>query len=131
MVIWPPPKQPMVFAAVLADGEVIDAGQAATHQATLIELPVFVAVGTEPIAAVIVPLIGESHRDAVVVKSPEFLDQAIIEFAIPFPDQERANGIAAVQELTAVPPTAVGRVSERHAAMRPRRDGPFARRFRP
>ena len=104
------PSSQRVLAAVLIDGDVIDAGQAPTHQATLIELPVLVAVGAEPISAVIMPLIGESHRDTIVVKSPEFLDQAIIEFSIPFPNKERDDRIAAEQKLTPISPRAVGSI---------------------
>ncbi len=47
---------PMVLPIVGFDGEVVDAGEAPTHQAVLGELPVLVAIRAVPVAGIIVPL---------------------------------------------------------------------------
>jgi hypothetical protein len=59
---------PMEAAISLADRRIIDAGETPTHQAVLIELPVLIPVGAEPIAAVVVPLIGEAHGHPVLAE---------------------------------------------------------------
>src|SRR5919202_2623824 len=56
---------PVVQALGLGDGEVVDAGVARAHQAVLGEFPVLVAVGAEPVARVVVVLVGEPDGDAV------------------------------------------------------------------
>jgi hypothetical protein len=61
----------------------------------LVEFPVLIAVAAEPKTAVIVPLIGEAHRDAVLAKRPDFLDQAVAEFPGSLASQERVDGLAA------------------------------------
>src|SRR5207253_6344850 len=61
-------ERPMIFAIALRDGSIIDAGDAKPHQAMLVEFPVLIAVTAEPTAAVILPLIGEAYRDAVLAK---------------------------------------------------------------
>src|ERR1700675_215763 len=79
----------MIFAFALLDGSIIDAGDSKPHEAMLVEFPVLIAVAAEPITAVIVPLIGEAHRDTVLAKRPDFLDQAVVEFPAPLARQER------------------------------------------
>src|SRR3954454_118415 len=115
MVIRPSPERPMIFAVGLADWQGVDARKAAAHQATLVELPIFVAVGPEPIATVVVPLISEAHRDAILVEGPQLLDQAVVQLTIPFTCQERLDLVTALHELRPVPPSAVQCVGERHA----------------
>ena len=85
------------------------------HQAVLVELPVLVAVAAEPVAAVVVPFVGEAHRDAVVAKRPDLLDQPVVELALPLARQEGDDGVAALEEFRAVAPAAVERVGERDA----------------
>src|SRR4030095_7065405 len=101
---------PVKLAFAFGDRHVVDAGDSPAHQPVGIELPVLVAVAAEPVAAVVMPFVCEAHRDAVVVKGPEFLDQAIVELAVPLARQERLDGAASLQELGAVPPEAIDRV---------------------
>src|ERR1700744_991454 len=72
VVVWTAAQGPVVFAITLADRGVVDAGDAATHQAVRVEVPELIAVGPEPGAAVVAPLIGEAHRDAILAKTPQF-----------------------------------------------------------
>jgi hypothetical protein len=46
-------------------------------------------------------------------KSPDFLDQAVVELAVPLARQERLDGRAALQKLRAIAPTTVRRVGKR------------------
>ena len=70
MIIRAPPQWPVKFPAGFLDRQVIDAGKAMQHQPIFIERPVFVTVGTEPAAYVVVPFIGETDGDALVFKNP-------------------------------------------------------------
>jgi hypothetical protein len=106
---------PVEQALVGADREVVDRGDAPTHQAAGIELPVLVAEAPVPLAAVIAPFIGEADGDADLVEGPDLLDQPVFEFARPFPGQELDDRRAPGQEFGAVAPLAVGRVGERDA----------------
>ena len=81
----------MEFSGCLDDWQIIDRGDAAAHQAFNIKLPIFIAVRTEPMAAVVVPFIGEPHGYSVFMKGPQFLDQTIIQFFGPFTEQEGFN----------------------------------------
>ena len=72
----------------------------------LIELPVLVAVATEPVPADVVPLVGETHGDAVVAERPYLLDQPVVELLIPLAPKERLDGLAALEELRAITPAA-------------------------
>src|SRR4051795_725949 len=99
MVVGPPAERPVILAVAFLDRQIIDAGDPKPHQPLVVELPVLVAVTSKPAAAVVVPFIGEAHRDAVVAERPYFLDQTVIEFAIPFTRQERFDRLAPLQEL--------------------------------
>jgi hypothetical protein len=70
MIVGAPPQRPIKFPLDLANRQVVDAGMTGLHQAVFIEFPVFVAVGTEPVACVVVPFIGEADGDAMVGKRP-------------------------------------------------------------
>ena len=71
MIVGPAAERPVVFALGLGDRQVVDARDPQAHQAVLVELPVLVAVAAEPLAAVVVPFIGEAHGDAVAREGPQ------------------------------------------------------------
>src|SRR4029077_4928024 len=79
---------PMVLAVALFDREVVDAGVTLLHQPRRVVEPILVAVRTEPVAAVVTPLVSEADGDTVSGECPEFLDQAVIQFAYPLALQE-------------------------------------------
>lgn len=99
---------PMKSALALFDRHVIDAGVADGHQPILIELPVLIAVGAEPLTGIVMPFIGEADGDPISPESPDFLDQAIIAFPRPFPFQERDDLRPPHREFCPVAPTANG-----------------------
>jgi hypothetical protein len=53
--------------------------------------------------------------DAVLAEGPNFLDQAVVELALPFARQERHDPFAALKELGAIAPAAVAGVGQRDA----------------
>src|SRR5215470_2452821 len=113
MVLRTAPEGPVVLALGFLDRQVIDTGQTTAHQTILGELPVFIAIGPEPIARVIMPLIREAHRDAGLMKGPELFDEAVVEFFGPFALEELHNGLAPYQELAAIAPRALQRIGQR------------------
>src|SRR5215470_641384 len=104
VIVGPAPKRPTILALGVLDRQIVDACNAHLHQPLLIELPVLVAVGTVVLAAVVVPLVSEAHRDPVAGKRPQLLDQPVIELAGPLAGQERDDFAPALQELGAVAP---------------------------
>src|SRR6266446_495739 len=114
MAVRAPPDRPVVQAVALADRKVVDAGNAASHQAALVKLPILVTERPKPVAAVIMPLIGETYRDAVLAEAPQLFDQAVVQFAIPFTCQKGRDLFAAANELGTVPPLAFQCVGKRH-----------------
>src|SRR5947209_12556070 len=114
MTVRTAPERPMIFAVALPDRQIVDAGDPPAHQPILVEFPVLIAVAAKPLAAVVVPLIGKAHRDAVLAKRPELLDEAVLELAVPFARQKRFDAGPALDELRAIAPAAVGGVSRGH-----------------
>src|ERR1700758_13462 len=108
MLFRPRTERPAILAGGLGDGQIVDRRDATPHQAALVELPVLVAVRSEPRARVVVPLVGEPDRDAVLAVVPELLDQPVVELARPLALEEPHDFLAPAEELRAVAPDAVG-----------------------
>src|SRR5436309_3818833 len=89
---------PMEFAFGFLDRQVIDAGMAMPHQAILVEFPVLVPVSAEPVAGIVAVFIGEAHCDTVVSECPQFLDEAVLEFAIPFTTKKLHDLVAPFED---------------------------------
>lgn len=104
MVIRPAAKIPTKLAVGLGDQMLVDTRDAALHQSVRDELPVLVAIGTKPVAAVVMVFICEAYGDAVARVRPYFLDQAVIEFSRPFASEECLDRSAAVDELRPISP---------------------------
>src|SRR5229473_353912 len=103
------PQLQLISTAAYVPGS----GETTAHQPIRGELPVFIAIGPEPVARVIMPLIREAHRDTSVMKGPELFDEAVVQFFGPFALEELHNGLAPYQELAAVPPRAVQGIGQR------------------
>ena len=113
MIVRPRPAAiPEELAFFWHDRVLVDAGVAVVHQAVFVELPVLIAVGAVPLARVVMVFVGKAHADAVAVMGPQFLDQAVIQFARPLAFQQGDNGGAALRELAAFAPPAVFRIGE-------------------
>ncbi len=105
-----PKKLPLVFP----DPDIVDAGFAPAHQALLVELPVLVTVGTEPVSGIVMPFVLETHRDPVIGEGPQFLDQPVLMLLGPFSAEELDDRGAALKKLGAISPDAVFGVGERN-----------------
>ena len=95
-----PKEAPIAFG----NGAIVDAGFAAAHQAAVVKLPVFVAVGAIPLPSIVVPLVLEADGDAVVAKGPHFFDQAIVQLFGPLALQKGANGLATLENFGPIAP---------------------------
>ena len=104
----------MIEALLPGDGQVVDAGDADAHQAFFVEFPVLVAVAAEPVAAVVMPFIGETDGNPILMERPDFLDQPVIEFLVPFTHEKGLDCLPALNELGAISPTALDRIGQCH-----------------
>ena len=96
MIVRAATERPVIFAVAFLDRSIVDAGNAQAHQAVLVEFPVLVAVAAEPITAVVVLLIYKAHGDAVLTERPHFLNQPVVQLAVPFARKKFLNGLAAL-----------------------------------
>ncbi len=108
-------ERPAKAPFFLPYGCVIDARKSQPHQAMLVEFPVFVAVAAEPLAAIIMPLVGKPDRNPILPAAPDFLGQTIVELALPLAHEKGLDGFPPLQELGAVAPPAIQRVGKRNA----------------
>ena len=128
-------ERPVIETILLANRQVVDARVTMRHQAVLVELPVFVAVRTEPVAGVVMPFVGKAHRDAIAVERPQLLDQPVVGRASTCAAAARrsrrgrsriprgcAIGFAAYRRAT--------RAAGRACSIRPRRRAPSGAPFR-
>jgi hypothetical protein len=74
-------KRPEIIALTLKNRQIIDARVPPAHQSPGVEFPVFIAIRSEPMLAVIVPFVGEPNRDPAFRERPDLLDEAIVQFA--------------------------------------------------
>src|SRR3546814_9884893 len=98
--------RPVELTVRLIDADIVDAGLAALHQALGVEFPLLVAMAAIPLAAVVMPFIGEAHGDVVAGIGPDLLDQAVVHFALPFALQQGPDGRAPFDEFGTVGPAA-------------------------
>ena len=83
MIVWTSAERPAVLTVRFLDRQIINAGNTTSHKAIFVEFPVLVAIRTEPVARVVVPLIGKAYCDPILLKSPELLDEAVIQLLCP------------------------------------------------
>src|ERR1700730_5767471 len=115
MVVGATAERPVIFSFALLDRKIIDARDAQAHRAMLVEFPVLVAVAAQPVPSVIVPFIGKADGDAILTEGPDFLDQPVVELAVPLSRQKGFDRLASLQYFGAVAATTVGGVGERDA----------------
>src|SRR5271168_74818 len=114
MIVRPPAQRPVEFAIGLLNGQLIDACMARIHQTLIVELPIFIAVSAKPVSRVVAVFIGKADRDAVAVKSPKLLNEAIIEFPGPLSSKKRDYLLPPGRKLGAVSPTRIDGVGKRN-----------------
>src|SRR5262249_53107089 len=106
MVGRPRALRPAELPVLLANGHVVHARLAPPHVALGVELPLLVAVGPEPVPGVVVVLVDEAHRDAVLVEGPQLLDEPVVDLPRPLATEEGDDLLAPLEELGAVSPPA-------------------------
>ena len=114
MIVGPTTKGPVKLPFFRLDRRIVDLRETMPHQPVWCEFPIFIAIRAEPLAAIIVALIGKAHRDAFVATGPEFLDQTIIKLPSPIAFEEFNDFSASNRKFSPVPPLAVLRVDERN-----------------
>jgi hypothetical protein len=77
VIVRPATQRPEVLSISFGDRVLVDAGDASLHQSRCVELPVLVAVGAKPRAAVVMVFVGEAYGDAIAGMRPDLLDQAM------------------------------------------------------
>src|SRR5258708_30706379 len=77
MIVRAAAERPAKLSFGFLDRQIVDACDATLHQALFVELPVLVAVGAKPVSRIVVPLVGEAHRNARFVQRPQFLEQSV------------------------------------------------------
>ena len=107
VIIGATPQRPMELALAFLDRHVVDAREPALHQAIRTEFPVLVSIGAEPVAGVVMPLIGVAHGNTIVGEGPQLLDQPVLKLLVPLAGQELPGFLAAMGELGAVAPLGV------------------------
>jgi hypothetical protein len=108
-------ERPMILPIALLNREIVDAGNPSPHESILVEFPILVAIGAEPMASVVMPLVGKADGDPLAVKSPKLFDETIIQLLIPLAGEKLNDGFSAGKEFNSVAPNAVGCISERNS----------------
>src|SRR5215467_2161293 len=125
MVVGSPSECPVILTIRGCNREIVDARDPASHEPLIIELPVLVAIRSEPVTRVVVPLVGKTNSDAVALTSPELLDQPVVELLRPLAGQKLLDGFAPGEELRAVTPDAVRRIGHGYSLRVPCIPGVF------
>src|ERR1700737_4067514 len=60
------------------------------------------------------PLVCKTHRNAIIVKRPQLLDESIVQFLRPFSSEKGDNLCSSVHKLGPISPSRVECVGERH-----------------
>ena len=115
MIVGTVAERPMIFALVFANRQIVDAGNPAAHVAIVVKFPIFVSVGAEPVSGIVVPFVGKSDGDAILLEGPKFFDEAIVEFLVPFAGEELNDGVASGEEFRAIAPDGIDRIGQRDA----------------
>ena len=71
MAVWSATKRPMILTLIFFDRKIVDACNSQAGKPVLIVFPILISVGTEPVAAVIVKLIGEANSNPIFTKGPD------------------------------------------------------------
>src|SRR5215510_5331442 len=115
MIVRATTERPVIFALTVLDRQIVDAGNAPPHQTFRVEFPILISVAAKPVTGVVVPFVCKAHSDPVLPERPHFLDQSVVELAIPFAREKRLDLRATMNEFGAISPDAVGRIGLRHA----------------
>lgn len=83
MIGRPRARGPVKLALLRCAAHIVDARFPTSHEPLFIELPLFIAVRPTPLAGVVVAFVLKGHRNALVMKCPQLLDQAVVKLLGP------------------------------------------------
>src|SRR6266576_3974113 len=63
---------------------------------------------------IVVPFVGESHRDTIYIVRPKLFDQPVVQFFRPFACEKFDDLLTPVRKFSAISPARIDGVSERH-----------------
>ena len=115
MVVGTAIEWPMIFLIALLNREIVDVGNASLHKSMLVEFPIFVVIGVEPMISVVMSFVGKVDGDTVVAKSPKLFDETIIQLLTPLTGEKLNDGFSARKEFSTIAPDAVVCVSKRNS----------------
>jgi hypothetical protein len=104
MFVRPVPKRPVVLAVRGQNGKVVDGCKSRRHKPIIIEFPVLITVRAIPVIRVVVPLVSETHGDAVLRKRSHFLGQPVVQLLTPLAREKSNDLVSPVDKLRSVPP---------------------------
>src|SRR5712664_1685190 len=104
MIIGTTAQWPTILALGFLDRKIVDACVPCAHQTVLVELPVLVAIGPEPVPGIVVPFVREPNGDTISVEGPKLFNQAVIELLRPLALEERDDLRSSVHELRPISP---------------------------
>ena len=79
MIIGTTPESPGEISFGLGDRVLIDAIRSLLHQPIGFGSPVLLAIGAEPLSAVVATFVGQTHSDEIASTGPQFPDQEVVE----------------------------------------------------
>lgn len=103
-MVGPASERPSEFPFLFLDRVLVDTCETSLHQTIGRKFPILIAVGTEPVAAVVAVFIGIPHGNTVFGKGPELLDEPVVQFRCPFSFQKRLCLGASGRKFSAVAP---------------------------
>ena len=70
---------------VLFDRQIVNAGKTFLHQSVFVKLPILVAIGTKPVAILILIFIFKPNGNAITAVSPILFSEFVVKFILfPF-----------------------------------------------
>src|SRR5277367_4878176 len=100
MIYRPRAEGPTELASAFFDWHVVDRRFATPHQPCWVELPLLVAMASEPVTTVVTPLVCKADRNSILRESPDFLDEPVLQLARPFALQKRDDCGSATKKLS-------------------------------
>ena len=107
MIIRTTTKRLAILAFHFFDGQIVDASKTPGHKTVAVKFPILVPVGSKPVATIIVPFVSKADCNSIFMKSPELLNESIVQFPSPLMGEKLDNCLTAGEKLQTITPYAV------------------------
>jgi hypothetical protein len=114
MIIRTTTKRLAILAFHFFDGQIVDASKTPGHKTVAVKFPILVPVGSKPVATIIVPFVSKADCNSIFMKSPELLNESIVQFPSPLMGEKLDNCLTAGEKLQTITPYAVRSVGAGH-----------------